>query len=75
MANRLKKVIGDLVLPDKTFCIPGRSIYENIFLVLDLMCACYDQNDFGIFFLTWKKISTVLIMFSCGGSSKHVDLG
>ena len=49
VANRLKKVIGDLVLPDQTFCIPGRSIYDNIFFVRDLMDAWHNQNDWNIF--------------------------
>ena len=32
LANRLKLVIGTLVHPDQSYCVPGRSISDNIFL-------------------------------------------
>ena len=32
LANRLKKVIGDLVHPDQSYCILDISQYDNIFL-------------------------------------------
>ena len=31
LANRLKKVIGDLFHPDQNYSEPGRSLYDNIF--------------------------------------------
>ena len=33
LANRLKKVIGVLVHPDQSYCVLGRSIYDNIFCI------------------------------------------
>lgn len=36
LASRLKKVIGQVVHPDQSYCIPGRSIFDNIAVVRDL---------------------------------------
>lgn len=36
LALRLKKVISQVVHPDQSYCIPGRSIFDNIAVVRDL---------------------------------------
>lgn len=33
--NRLSKVIDQVVHPDQTYCVPGRSIFDNIALIQD----------------------------------------
>ena len=55
MANRLKKVIGDLVHPDHSYCFPGRSIYDNIFCFRDLIEGGCAENYFGLIFLDLEK--------------------
>lgn len=37
LANRLREVMGDIIHPDQTYCVPGRCISDNIFLVRDVM--------------------------------------
>lgn len=37
LAMRLKKVISQVVHSDQSYCIPGRSIFDNIALVRDLL--------------------------------------
>ncbi|CAM2114048.1 unnamed protein product [Caretta caretta] len=34
---RLGSVMADVVLPDQTYTVPGRSIFDNLFLVRDLL--------------------------------------
>lgn len=36
LASRLKKVIAQVVHPDQSYCVPGRSIFDNIAVVRDL---------------------------------------
>ena len=55
LANRLTKVIGDLVHPDQSYCIPDISRYDNIFCRRDLMEGNCVQIDFGLIFLNFKK--------------------
>ncbi len=55
LANRLKMVIGDLVSPDQSCGIPGRSIYDNIFLIRDLVTGNCVKEDFGLVFLDLAK--------------------
>lgn len=37
LANRLVKVMEQIVLPDQTYCVPGRLISDNIVLIRDLL--------------------------------------
>jgi len=37
LANRLREVMGQVIHPDQTYCVPTRSILDNIFLVRDIM--------------------------------------
>lgn len=36
LANRLRKVIDQVVHSDQTYCVPGRSIFDNITLMRDI---------------------------------------
>ena len=37
LANRLKQCIGSIILEDQTYCIPGRTIYDNVILIRDII--------------------------------------
>ncbi len=37
LANRLKTVLGDLIYQDQSYCIPERTIYDNIFMIRDIL--------------------------------------
>lgn len=36
-ANRLKKVMGQVIHFDQTYCVPGRSIIDNVSLIRDIL--------------------------------------
>lgn len=36
LAARLGKVLGEIIHPDQSYCVPGRSIFDNIYLIRDL---------------------------------------
>lgn len=40
LANRLKKVMGEVIHIDQTYCIPGRSIFDNVCLIRDILNIC-----------------------------------
>lgn len=40
LATRLKKVMEEVIHVDQTYCVPGRSIFDNISLVRDTMDVC-----------------------------------
>ena len=37
LANRLKQCIGTVIKEDQSYCVPGRSIYDNINLIRDVL--------------------------------------
>ena len=37
LANRLKECIGSVVGEDQTYCVPGRSIHDNVGLIRDII--------------------------------------
>ena len=37
LANRLKQCIGSVIKEDQSYCVPGRSIYDNINLIRDVL--------------------------------------
>ena len=37
LANRLKECIGSVVNEDQTYCVPGRSIHDNVGLIRDII--------------------------------------
>ena len=52
LANLMKTVISSVIHPDQTYCVPGRSIHDNIFLVRDIIsCNKHLCDDFGLLFL------------------------
>lgn len=36
LANRMKSVLGDIIHQDQSYCIPERTIHDNIFLIIFL---------------------------------------
>lgn len=56
LANRLKGVLDVLIQKDQTYCIPKRSIYDNLFLMRDTMDYAGIYNiDFGLLSLDQEK--------------------
>jgi len=55
LANRLKSVIGTVVHVDQSYCIPGRSISDNIFLIRDLIDCGLKEDGVGLLFLDIEK--------------------
>ena len=56
LANRMKDVVGSIVHTDQTYCVPGRSIHDNIFLVRDsLSCNNCLFDDYGLVFIDQAK--------------------
>ncbi len=56
LANRLKCVLDVLIHKDQTYCIPKRSIYDNLFLMRDIMdYAGMYKVDFGLLSLDQEK--------------------
>ena len=44
LANRLKECIGGVVCEDQTYCVPGRSIHDNVSLIRDVIDYS-NEND------------------------------
>lgn len=56
LANRLKTVLGDLIHPDQSYCIPDRTIYDNIFMVRDILdYSKLNDVNVGFLFLDQEK--------------------
>ena len=56
LSNRLKEHLAMLVHMDQTYCVPGRTIMDNIFLMRDVLnvCDAYDL-DLGVVSLDQEK--------------------
>ena len=66
IANRIKQVLPNIIHESQTDFMKGRYIGENIRLIYETLDYADDQNLPGIlFFLTSKKLSTVLAMTTC----------
>ncbi len=37
LANRLNKVLGEIIQSDQTYCVPGRQIFDNISFLRDFL--------------------------------------
>ncbi|KAI4877020.1 hypothetical protein NFI96_008694 [Prochilodus magdalenae] len=49
IANRLKVVLGLIINDDQSYCVPTRSIYDNLFLIRDLFdFAKSTGSEFGL---------------------------
>lgn len=56
LANRLAGVMDSIIHPDQTYCVPGRSIFHNIFLVCDVLEVSKMLNlDCGLISLDQEK--------------------
>lgn len=54
--KRLKKVLDKLIFEDQAYCIPKKSIYDNLFLMRDILRYTKLYNvDFGIVSLDQEK--------------------
>ncbi|MBN3292510.1 YTX2 protein, partial [Polypterus senegalus] len=56
LANRMVQVLGRVVHPDQNYCVAGRSIFNNIFLIRDILAAA-ELFGFqtGLIFLDQEK--------------------
>lgn len=52
IANRLKGVLQMILHEDQTYCVPKRSIYDNLFLLRDLIDYAKVSNSEFVFFVT-----------------------
>lgn len=56
LASRLAEVMDQVIHPDHTYCIPGRSIFDNVFLIRDLLDVSKRLNlDYGLISLDQEK--------------------
>lgn len=56
LANRLVSVIDQVVHPDQTYCVPGRSIFDNVALIRDIFDVSKVLNiDTGLISLDQEK--------------------
>ncbi|KAK7887032.1 hypothetical protein WMY93_026653 [Mugilogobius chulae] len=56
LANRLKDCLDSLIHPTQTYCIPGRTIMENLFLIRDSIDLARIQNmDLGLLSIDQEK--------------------
>ncbi|CAM2119832.1 unnamed protein product [Caretta caretta] len=53
---RLGSVLADVVHPDQTYTVPGRTIFDNLYLVWDLLeLGCSDGLSFALLSLDQEK--------------------
>ena len=56
LANRLRDVMGQVIHHDQTYCVPGRSIRDNICLLRDILEVSRTLRlDFGLISLDQEK--------------------
>ena len=56
LSNRLKDYLAMVVHMDQTYCVPGRTIMDNIFLIRDVLNVCNDYDlDLGVVSLDQQK--------------------
>ena len=56
LANRLKLCISDVVYCDQSYCVPDRTIYDNLNLIRDIIgYANYNNYPLAIINLDQKK--------------------
>ncbi|CAM2098380.1 unnamed protein product [Caretta caretta] len=53
---RLGSVLADVIHPDQTYTVPGRTIFDNVYLVRDLLeLGCRDGLSFALLSLDQEK--------------------
>lgn len=56
LSNRLKDYIGGIIHTSQTYCIPGRTIMDNVFTVRDMIELCKTNSyDLGFLSLDQEK--------------------
>ena len=64
-ANRLKTVIGSIVESDQTYCVPNHSIFDNQFLVPDIIStAAYPKLNLELLSLDHETLYFEVFGFS-----------
>ncbi|CAM2097074.1 unnamed protein product [Caretta caretta] len=54
---RLGSVLVDVIHPDQTYSVPGRTIFNNLYLVRNLLeLGCWDGLSFALLSLDQKKV-------------------
>ncbi len=61
LSNRLKNFLEIIIHSDQTYCVPDRTIMDNIFLIQDVIdvCGSYDNVNFGIVCLDQERADRV----------------
>lgn len=56
LANRLKECMASLIHEDQSYCVPKRTIFDNLFLVRDIITTSRIHSiDLGLFSLDQEK--------------------
>lgn len=56
ITNRLKKCMGTIIHEDQSYCIPKRTIFDNLFLLRDIIAVAKNhQIDIGLLSLDQEK--------------------
>ena len=55
LANRLQRVISDLIGPEQTFAVKGRSIQDNLHLICEVLEGIEDDTDAALISLDQSK--------------------
>ncbi len=56
IANRLNNYMGVLIMKEQSYCVKGRCIKDNLFLIRDIIdYAMYNENDLGLISLDQEK--------------------
>ncbi len=57
IANRLNNYIDVLIMKEQSYCVKGRCIKDNLFLIRDIIdYAMYNENDLGLISLDQEKV-------------------
>ncbi len=57
LANRLKCYLDTIIHSDQTYCVPERSIMDNLFLLRDAVDLSFKENINMVFFVNTPRKS------------------
>ncbi|KAI4886392.1 hypothetical protein NFI96_001747 [Prochilodus magdalenae] len=76
LANRLKGALDTLIHIDQSYCVPKRSIYDNLFLIRDMMdFAGLSGTEFGLLSLDQEKAFDRVDHEYLFGTMRHLGFG
>ncbi len=56
ITNRLKRCVATIIHEDQSYCIPKRTIFDNLFLLRDIIAVAKEhQIDIGLLSLDQEK--------------------